>query len=388
MGSGCVNSNTSGKKCANITPIGCIKWTGDPIPSLGICTGDMMDEVTSVILTKLLTIIDGTGIVMDDLVLHCDIVKTAMLGKANTLFNFLQALFDISCTVNAKVDSVTAIVTAPTVYDLKCLTPPSKTDTPSVLQQLIIEFCAVVTKVNALTADILETDSTLNNLTTTIQNTTGNQLLTSITSCNGGYGITKTGSGKDASISFDAQVPPFSAVFVWNPTALGSFDATGKGKTGTPFCGWFVMNGLNGTPDMRGYTAMGATALPGITGPGLQSAVDPTTNADLTYGTNIGDRKGEVKHKLTISEIPSHIHNNTISDTGHTHHVAPFRANLAGGTNAYDVLASNPTTFSTGDPNTSSTSSNVSIVNQSIGGDIAHENRQPSFAGFWITRLM
>lgn len=376
MASGCEGS----KKFTCFQPIvsdQCVQYTGDPIPILGICTNDRLSEIEETVITALLSALDGTGIVLSDITIGCDFINNQLINKNKSLYNLIQILINSSCTLNTLITNLSNQVNTPVNYDLKCLAPDTTpTNTPEVLQAAINEICIIKSEV-----DLISTQLNNNDITTTINNTTGNQLLLAIDSC-GGYGITKTGSASSAHLSFYGFVPPYCPVPCFAP--LSNFDATGAGKAGTPYCGWYIM-GTNGLPDWRGYTPVMATSIPGISFPVLDNRVDPTFNGDPSYNTNIGDKIGEVKHSLSSSEGPIHSHGLVVNPASHTHtfsqQIYPGGASSgsAGGSNVSTQPPSNGAKIII-NPAT------INVTIASSGNSTPHENRQPSVAVYFIAR--
>ena len=62
--------------CAETISDECIKYTGIPIPELGIDTGDSLAHVENAIITYLVPVLNGTGVkpIIDPLIL-CPIIK-------------------------------------------------------------------------------------------------------------------------------------------------------------------------------------------------------------------------------------------------------------------------------------------------------------------------
>lgn len=82
--------------------------------------------------------------------------------------------------------------------------------------------------------------------------------------------------------------------------SLGEFDGTGLGIANGPMDGWAVCNGLNGTPDLRGMTLLGATAVPDSGAPELYAGVEGETVP--------GAKVGADAIALTPNHLPEHKH--------------------------------------------------------------------------------
>lgn len=367
MGSGCSNSSNP-YNCTNPVSSNCVIYQGDAIPALGICRGDTITEVMAVIIDELQNALDGTSITLSSLTYNCSFITEQLAGKNKTLANLMQVLFDSSCTLKELIDDINNTLNSAQSYDTDCITPTSST-TQGVIQGIINKLCTLDESVTNIT-DSLGTSS----VTVKMTEISGNTLINNIKS---GYGVTKTGTGANAQVSFYGFVPPFCPIpCIAN---LSNFDSSGKGISGGAYDGFYICNGNNSTPDMRGYIFGGATTLPGISGPALQTTVDPTN--DATYAAAIGDRKGEVKHTLSTAELPSHSHSFANSTHSHTYPGFPYRPGT--GTispPAYVILSSG-----TGIPLTSS-SSTIGGDSSSVGSNTSHENRQPTYYGYFIMR--
>lgn len=127
---------------------------------------------------------------------------------------------------------------------------------------------------------------------------------------------------------------------------INNFDGTGKGKAGTPVEGWALCNGDNTTPDLRNRFIVGAG-----------------TGSEYT----LAQKGGEKTHQLTEAEMPSHSHSIGVGG-GHK----DTRDNVAkiGNSEGWGCTTCIFTTW------TSRT-----------GGNVAHENRPPYYALYYIKKL-
>lgn len=356
-------------KCTTPVSSNCVKMQNETDEYS--CQGDNLTEVVDVIKERLNALSEGKNIL--DISFDCDFLASQMVGKEITLFNVISTILSSLCSINGEIEDVQALVNAPISYDLKCL-PSGANTTPQVVQSLINKLCTIATEVSNISTQLNNQGS----ITTTINNTAGNFIKQAITSCTNEYGITKSGSGENVSISIDNLVPPCTALWVWDSAMLSFFDATGKGKINTPFCSWLICNGLNGTPNMFGYVPAQATSLPGIQG-SLDSRV--VSNTDVSYSANIGDKKGEVKHKLIEAENASHTH--IVIDNGHSHSIT-LKKNS--GTTSANYVGSNAQEAPEYSGTTNSSKANVFL--DPSGQGAPHENRQPTIYGFYITRKL
>lgn len=153
----------------------------------------------------------------------------------------------------------------------------------------------------------------------------------------------------------------YAALFALLATTYGACDGT------TTF----------GLPDLRGRLAAGVDNMGG-------SAASRMTNASTGCGVAwaLGAACGTESHTLTTAQIPSHTHNNTLNDPGHSH---TGRTSEVGGTGAQRVLP--PSSGGIAATVTDSTTTGITISNASAGGGGAHPNVQPSIALSYIIRI-
>lgn len=370
MGSGCNNFNVdSGGVNVSDTKV---VYTGPAIPNLGICTGDKLSEIEAVILEKLQENITGTNITLDTLnVDQCDLIKQfiQVSNVDKSLVNVLDVVIKAICSLSSSVkdldDKVDTSVTD-IVYNLGCLTV-SNPNLQNVINAIIAKLCSDSAKIEELYDAInnINNDTTINN---TIRTIAIEQIIKSIKACYpGNGGIVKSGSGTDTTLTIVGLVPPYCPIF--SVAGPENFDNTGKGKPERGFCGWYICNGLNGTPDLRGFTLAGATQITGIGGPVLHESV-------RTYPSNVWDRKGQNEVRLTVNQMPSHTHE--VIDPGHVHGYDSM-------TNSGHPAGSNTTALR--DYQWKQTErEKTGITLGHSGGGAPHENRQPTFYGMWIMR--
>jgi microcystin-dependent protein len=116
------------------------------------------------------------------------------------------------------------------------------------------------------------------------------------------------------------------------------------------------------------------TAARVIVGKGPLPADWPPTYHSDTLGASFGVGL----HRLIIDEIPHH--NHTLTDHGHTHNVGYNAGTTAGGGAA-------ATNFNAASLFTPTTSSTTGITIDAIGGDLPHDNVQPSLVMNFIIRV-
>jgi microcystin-dependent protein len=339
--------------CPQILPDSCIVYTGDDIPALGICNGDLVSEVEKVIIDKLLTVIDGTGITLSEVTLeNCTWLKGQLSGEQN-LSTILQLLIDSQCTLKDLIDDLaTDIVT----FDTLCLSDLPDNPTPNdILQEAVRVLCNIKTTVDAIPSTYVK----ISDINSYISN-----YITSNSSVTNYY----------TNIPAKVALPYFGD--------LSKFDNTGKGIESQGFKNIYICNGQYGTPDLRGRAVVGAVK--NIPGGALDSEVDPTLLANAGTNYAINDRFGKSYVGLTINQVPAHSH--TITDPGHTHTVTLKSMNFDDkGTSGSDLTGPDTSANSTRSYTTSSTTTGITI--DSTGGSQTHENRQPSMAAVWIMAI-
>ena len=143
--------------------------------------------------------------------------------------------------------------------------------------------------------------------------------------------------------------------------------------------GYYLCDGTNGTPDLRGMFIVG---------------YDP---ANAEYNA-IGNKGGEKEVTLTVNQMPKHKHNGSASDAGsHSHNmftndgqtnayrvpnsastIVPFFRD-GSNTNGYSLSASVNNLNASVGMTSSSGSHSHNIEIDEIGGSQAHENRPPFY---------
>lgn len=120
--------------------------------------------------------------------------------------------------------------------------------------------------------------------------------------------------------------------------------------------GWFLCDGTNGTPDLRGMFVVGYD------------------NRNAEYNT-IGNIGGEKKVKLTTEQMPRHTPIGTVTIPDHTH---TYQLAVKG--RGYQTRSDdNPLTTNQNSQTTSSGGGTFNVSMNEIGGDQLHENRPPYY---------
>lgn len=387
MGSGCTSSGSFSTGTLKPTPDTSVVYTGPALSQLGICTGDTLAEVDSVILQKIIDYSTAVGISVPDIDLtqcDCFIAKVGCCGKQScqTLTCILQAYLDCLCDLYADVEDLKVKVTA--MYDgpyaTGCLsTVTSASKLPAILQQLITEFCQLVTTVANLQTQI-------NNLTTGLPTTIGNFMSNAIKGCQTDS-IKKAGSGATFTVTFGGFCPIGTILMYGGPIA-GLFTG-GVGNNPGPMCGWALANGDNGTVDMRGYFPVGVND--GSMGTGAQnSEVDNAANPGQGYA--LAAHAGEIKHQLSAAEVPSvSFSGSTAASSGTVDYYQVSRKHAQTGDNTMGYQTDGPGTST---PHGSAPNGHIpfTIPGQSFsgstgGGGGKHENRPPYRALYFVQRI-
>jgi len=384
MGSGCTPCNTN--NCLTPTSSDCVLYQGDPVSSLNICTNDTETEVLTTVLNEILTLINGTGITPTGISNTCDFINAQLLNTTNpTLINYLQVIINSLCTINTNLTNLTTQVnTSATYANPGCLTLPSNPTTPQVLQAVINELCDLSTQVSQLTTTVDNGPTLTSTIITQINTIISNFLGTNVLSCNNVGRSTSVDSNGNTIVQFNAMVPPFCPIPYVGPTS--NFDNTGAGLASKGYCGWYFCNGqvVNGVqlPDMRGYVFAGAT---NVTGGTLDNRVDPVFNSDPTYASNVGDKKGEVKHILTVNELASHTH--PVIDPGHNHTYQTKNTRKSGTDNIITAWDAPGDSAEFTGPLVGTNFNTTGISISGTGSNVPHNTVQPTLYGVWIMRI-
>lgn len=332
--------NNCGERVSDV----CVKYTGSPIPLLGICTGDPLSTVEASIIESLLSALDGTGISVEDVTLdNCLFLKAAFGSKNKTLVNLLQLLVDADCTLKQLIDNI-----APSSYSFNtiCLSNLPENPTPNdILQAVVTLLCSLSTTVSEFPSTYVK----LSDLDVLIQQ----------------YIDNNNGNGESVNTYNQRLVPNIAMAYFGS---LSNFDPTGIGIVANGFEKIYICNGDNGTPDLRGRAIVGAVR--NVPGGALDAAVDPLLMPNVNYATR--QKFGENYHALLADENGPHTH--TVNDSGHSH---TFPGVVSDGRGSDGAKAATRQTLTT-----STATTGITIA--SSGQGLPHENRQPSMAAVWI----
>jgi len=358
--------------CVEIVSDQCVRYTGDDVPALGIQTNDSLFTIENILIDKVVSFLDGTGIdITINPLYYCELVEQYLPEGTPNLVEVLSALVRAACELQTQVDAIDgtlAILNAD--YDVDCLSGVTdSSDTHAVLQAVITKLCVVEADLAALALDL----------------DTNYVKLADLDALIAAYLASQAGGTTQQS----AKMVPFVAYEYYG--SLSNFDGTGAGIPGNGFNKVYLCNGLNGTPDKRGRVAVGAIASVPPVGIGLAPAVNPAFAGNPNYA--LSGTAGANSIVLNSSQLPAHSHNAlgtaivTLNDPGHTHAIGQSNVTGGGGTIAVgntspkDIQAVSNTT---GITVTSNAANNVSITVEPTGDDVAHSNIQPVIAAYYI----
>lgn len=285
--------------CAEIVSDQCVKYTGIPIPGLGIATGDPLLVVENQIINKILELITGEGIIpiLEPLEI-CPLVSSFLPVSGDiTLNQVISALIRSICALDGRITTVEGTLTTLNAdYVIGCLTGVApNSGTHDILQAAVTKLCSVSSDLATLTAELFANYVLINDI---------NDYIAAYL------------AGGTTTTLYNTKMIPWVAVPYFGVTT-GFFDITGAG-----IGDWekiYLCNGQNLTPDLRGRGLVGNTTM-GNTA--FNPAVDPTipNSGNPTYAQ--GDLKGANMAVLTSpSQLPLHDHpvTVTITETPHTH---------------------------------------------------------------------
>ncbi len=358
--------------CVDITADACVRYTGNDSEELDISTGDSLLTVENILIEKVVSFLDGTGI---DITInpsyYCTLVSQYLPVGTPNLVEVLSALVRAACNLQVQVDAVEAeLAILNADYDVDCLSGVTdSSDTHAVLQAVITKLCVVEADLAALTLDV----------------DTNYVKLADLDALIAAYLASQSGAPTQQS----SKMVPFVAYEYYG--SLSNFDGTGAGILANGFNKVYLCNGLNGTPDKRGRVTVGAIAGVPPVGIGLAPAVNPANPGNPNYA--LTGTTGANTVTLTPTQLPAHTHTAlgttvvTLNDPGHTHAIGQSGVTGGGGTIAVgntspkDIQAISNTT---GITVTSNTANNVAITVDPTGDNVAHSNIQPVIAAYYI----
>ncbi len=359
--------------CAETVSDQCVKYTGIDVPALGISNGDSLLSVEQAIISFLVPAIDGTGIkpIIDDSYI-CTVVRQYLPACTEctgfTLNEVLTAIIRAACDIQTQVTTNTNAITALNAdYTIGCLTGvTASSDTHDIVQAVINNLCNLNSAFTTLLLTLPLTYVSIANINTYIAAYLDSQNFLEL--------------AKDRMIPY-APIAYFGPLSNY-PAVGDSFSITGVGSAY-----WqkvYLCNGLNGTPDLRGRTLVGATT--GMGGGPFSPEVDPANPDNPNY--NINTTFGANKVTLGIGQIPNHDHpgsNVQIVDNGHSHDITMSKSETSN--NTFKVTPTQ--TGTTASLVTASTESNFTGITADLtiegeGGGSSHNNVQPSRGSYYI----
>lgn len=354
--------------CAVPTTDRCVEYTGPDVPILGICTGDQLSVVEAKVFDALLAAMNGTGITFDDLTIDCEFITEILDGEDENLANMIQALVTAVCQNKTSITNLETTVNAPFTVDASCLTLPTSPTRDDVLKAAVAKVCEVSTSISTVITDYVK----------------ASELCDSVQAC-----LTAIDDGNgDTVVQEFSKMPKNVPMAYVGPMTV--FDGTGKGLEASGYNKVYICNGNNGTPDLRGYSLIGANT--NVVGPTLDVAVDPAQAINAGYSIVVGTKKGAYAETLTSLQFPPHSHSATTtphshltvgtgSDTALTSNTSIKNALSTGGNLGYGLGGT--ATASIG--RTSDTTVTVAVA--STGGGQPHNNLHPSYGVVYIIYL-
>lgn len=224
-----------------------ISWQGNAVEDLEICLNDSLTYVGNIILDKIQELMRGEGIIIEDLSLaDCAYLNSKLGASEKSLLNLFNIYKQAICELKTASDSTIANLNSFTnteLYNLLCLPAQDPCGDPytfkELIQAIITKLCALDTQFQSIATTILDA----------IEEGAGNMLIGgAIKSC-GNNGIAYSGSGATAVVTFQALVPPNCPIVYTGSTGAPNFDGSGIGLPNSPYCGWYLCNGSNGTPN-------------------------------------------------------------------------------------------------------------------------------------------
>ena len=341
--------------CTETTLDSCVKYTGPDNTVIGICKGDPLYKVEAQIITYITTLLSSTSAVILSLTGNCDYFKSKMGTKAYNSSNIIDSLVTSVCDLKSMITVLQGTTVTPISVNAPCLGLSPNATRDDILKATASKVCQINTQVTFIANDYVKASE----LNTLIAQFLASNTPTSPT------GITQQYT----------KMVPYTALPYFGPQS--NFDSTGKGLVNNSYDKVYLCNGLNGTPDLRGRTVVGAIS--GVPGAALDAAVDPTNPANAGKNYAVKDKFGASSIVLNTTNLPTHTH--PVTDPGHVHGV---NAKDSNGVLGNDSRIPTPTDQG-GVLATKSALTGISIG--STGGNAPHDNVQPSMAANFIIYL-
>jgi microcystin-dependent protein len=373
--------------CTEIVSDRCVRYTGINVPALGIQTGDTLSHVEESIVNFLVPVLNGVGIkpeipIENFCTLVSQYLPTCTTCTGFTLNDVLIAIIHAACNLQEQVDAIDitlATLNADYTLPADCLTGvTASSDTHAIVQAVINKLCALDSQFSQLLIDLPNTYVPIN-------------------SSPGHPGINDYIAAYLSSTSnvnsISSRMVPYGVVAYFGPVT--NFDSTGAGLNlisvgGGDWTNVYLCNGNHSTPDLRGWTLVGAIS--GVPGGSMSPTVDPGASpANPNYA--LGNTFGANQITLQEQQIPLHTHANLVSSTvdehgGHDHsYITPYGEGSATG-NADSHPDGPLVTRQTSKVLTGITvSTTITNVAGPDGGGLPHPNIQPVKACYYITYI-
>jgi microcystin-dependent protein len=358
--------------CFDVTSDKCVKYTGNDIAFLGIENGMPLAEVEEKITDYLGTVLNGTGILPTLPEGICTLVSDLLPASGDiTLNHVITALIGATCSLQTQVTGISedvAVIEANYIIG-SCLSGVVPTSgTHDVLQSVIVQLCTVSSYVTVLQ----------NAIVTYVKKSEINDYISTYLTTN------------STATKVYTKMVPYTAVEFYGDLT-GKFDVTGAG-----IGDWeqvYLCNGAHGTPDKRGVFPIGVTSMG-----------NPYYGGPIAYA--LGDTGGTSSVTLYTSNLPAHNHNVTVNldEPNHFHYTfnsdvwpdvngavasttyPTFRSSF-GNNNNYNIMGT-ANVASLGKTSPSKTGIVVSsVVVSHTGNNVAHENRPPYLACYYIMHI-
>lgn len=347
----------------------CVEYTGEDVEILGICKEDTLYQIELIVIEKLQSLMNGTGVTFDTLTLDCDFIKDLLSGQDIQLANIIQAMVVANCTLKDLIDALSAQVNAPFTLDASCLTLGTSPTRDDILRAAVSKICAVSTKVDGVSTDYVK----------------ASELCAKVVQC-----IKDLNDGNTDEVPQEGtKMAKYCPIPYVGPLTV--FDSSGAGIAAQGYDKVYLCNGQNGTRDFRGYSFIGANV--GVPGGALDAAVDPALPANAGYALAFGGKKGEYTHTNTLQESAVHSHVATTSPHSHftvstgadsnlTSQTAIQNAHSTGGNLGYGLSGA------VGAASVGKTSdTTIAVTVSQSGGGQPHNNTHPVAAVYYIIYL-
>lgn len=299
----CENSSTT-KIC----------YTGKDFESIPVLQGDNLTKVLENISTRVVENIKFNSIDLTKIVIGCENSLQELQGEEITLQKIVEKIYKDYCKLVQDVAYNKNFWFNKSNYpfNLGSLTTPSGKN-GEIIQALLNKVNQLQVEINNLMPDINEDEDADDDeeedntyLEQLINNRVISILKSNLKSCSSSIRV--SGVGENTTFTILHTAPDRTVLHGAYPLAW--FDSNGKGRESFGMCGWYLADGRNGTIDMRGFGAVGATSMD-TSRPLNVKANDAPTSLGLAIGNK--------EYKLKIGNVPPHTHN--FFGDGHNHQV-------------------------------------------------------------------